>query len=116
MASRQILHGGAKRLPVRFVVAELPENQRISWYQVAPGDRCTRHVHEGKIETWLIVEGVGEATRGSETHSVTKGDILVTEPGVPHGLVNSGDAPLIFVNVAIRISDQAVTTQELPEA
>lgn len=115
LASEQIIHGGAKRLPVRFVAAELPENQRISWYEVAPGDRCTRHVHEGKVECWLIVEGEGEATKGSETVSVSKGDILVTEPGVPHGLANTGVNPLIFVNVASRIGNQAVTTQELPE-
>lgn len=116
MSTPHILHGGAKRLSVRFVGGNLPEEQRISWYEVDPGDRCTRHVHEGKTEAWLIVQGEGEATRGSETYSVSKGDILVTEPGVPHGLVNSGPGILVFVNVAIQTGDQPVATQELPEA
>ena len=111
----QVLHGGAHRLPTRPLGAKLPQNQRVSWYEIAPGDRCTRHVHTGKTESWLIIAGTGEASVGDTTHVVTIGDVLVTEPGVPHGLLNTGDVPLRFVNVALHLGDEPVSTREPPE-
>ena len=114
-AEDAILHGGARRLATRELGAAMPGVQRISWYEIAPGDRCTRHVHQGKTETWLIIAGEGEATAGTLTRAIAPGDLLVTEPGVPHGLINTGILPLRFVNVALRLGNEPVTTRELPE-
>ena len=59
MTGNEKLHGGAQRLPARVINDETMSSQRISWYEIAPGDQCTRHVHEGKFETWLVILGTG---------------------------------------------------------
>lgn len=115
MAAEKVLHGGAKRLATRYVSGEPREDRRISWYEVPPGDRCTRHVHGGKTEIWLIIAGKGEATKGDATLAIAPGDLLVTDPGVPHGLLNTGDTALRFVNIALLRDGEPVTTRELPE-
>jgi len=85
----------------------------VSRYQVAPGDVCSRHVHAGKIETWLIVAGRGVAEVDGRRFDVEIGDAIVTFPGEPHRLVNSGDGVLEFVNVVTRTGDAPVSTREL---
>jgi mannose-6-phosphate isomerase-like protein (cupin superfamily) len=107
-----ILHGGAERQPLRFVNAERAP-LTFSWYAIAPGDRCSPHVHTGKAETWLIVQGHGEARVAERRFAVAPGDALVTQPGEPHELRNLGDTTLIFVNMVTKIGDEPITTTEL---
>ena len=114
-ANSSILHGGARRLPLRW--PNLPKDavppQVISRYVVAPGEQCTLHVHTGKAELWVIVAGRGIASVGSDSHTVTEGDILVTPPNVPHSLVNDGEVPLQFLNIVLPTGDAPITTTEI---
>ncbi|WP_293868168.1 cupin domain-containing protein [uncultured Alsobacter sp.] len=108
-----VLHGGAQRLPVRVHNPYDAPATTISRYLVAPGDRCTLHVHTGKTEAWVITQGTGTATVGDVTIAVREGDIVVTPPGRPHDLVNLGQTPLVFVNVVLPTHDAPITTREL---
>lgn len=106
-----ILHGGGQRLPVRWVNRAEPP-MTLSRYRVDAGDEVTLHVHTGKAEYWLILAGTGVATVGGQTYSVSEGDIVATEPTVPHALRNTGSVPLMFVNV-VHATGGPVTTTEL---
>ncbi|MBL8700506.1 MAG: cupin domain-containing protein [Alphaproteobacteria bacterium] len=110
---KQILHGGAQRLAVRWVNLDGDPPTPVSRYQVAPGEVCSRHVHTGKIETWLIVAGRGVAEVGARRFEVAVGDAIVTFPGEPHRLANAGDTVLEFVNIVARTGDAPVSTREL---
>ena len=107
-----VLHGGAERLPVHWVNAPEPP-ARISRYRVAPGDEVSRHVHTGKAEYWVIVAGSGIARVGESSIPVSEGDIVATPPAVPHALLNTGDTPLIFVNIVQPTGNEPITTVEL---
>ena len=108
-----VLHGGAERLPIRWVnVAEAPA--RISRYRVAPGEAVSMHVHTGKAEYWVIVVGSGAVRVGDQVIEVSEGDVVATPPGVPHALRNTGDVPLIFINIVQPTGDLPITSQELP--
>jgi mannose-6-phosphate isomerase-like protein (cupin superfamily) len=107
-----VLHGGAERQNLRILNADTAP-LTFSWYAIAPQARCTSHVHTGKAETWLIVQGHGEARVDGQSFRVGPGDALVTRPGQPHELTNLGEQPLIFVNMVTITGDEPVTTTEL---
>lgn len=113
MQDSNILHGGAHRLPLRIVSGGNLPVQRISWYEIAPGDQCTRHVHQGKAETWLVISGHGMSRVGDDEIAVGPGDMLITPPGTPHGLQNTGQNPLRFVNIVMLEGPGPVTTTEV---
>ncbi len=111
--TKEILHRGAQRLPLRWVNLERDPPAPVSRYRVDPGDVCSSHVHTGKIETWVIVAGKARATVGAQSFEVAVGDVLVTFPGDPHRLENIGDTALEFINIVTRTGDAPVTTREL---
>lgn len=108
-----VLHGGARRLPVRWVNIDGSPPIPISRYSMAPGDVCTLHVHTGKTEIWVIVAGQGFARIGAERITVMEGDVVITPPTVPHELVNTGEEPLVFLNVVQPTGDDPITTSEM---
>ncbi|QQR38425.1 cupin domain-containing protein [Devosia rhizoryzae] len=107
-----IMHGGAERLPIRWVNAPIPPTV-ISRYRVAPGKSVSLHVHTGKAENWVIIAGSGVVRIGEESIPVVEGDIVLTPPTVPHGLTNTGDIPLIFLNIVHPTGDEPITSVEL---
>ncbi len=109
----ETLHGGAQRQPLRWRTEAKTPLAGLSWYMVAPGDVCTAHVHTGKAETWLVVAGSGRARIGAQDIAVAPGDAMVTMPGTPHALHNTGREPLVFVNVVSIVNADRVTTTEL---
>jgi mannose-6-phosphate isomerase-like protein (cupin superfamily) len=113
MRESEILHGGAVRQKLRYVDGVRGPLAGLSWYAVAPGEVCAAHVHTGKAETWLIVAGRGRAQIGEREFDVAPGDAMVTMPGTPHALRNTGDAPLVFVNIVAIVDAEPVTTTEL---
>lgn len=108
----QILHGGAQRLPVRWVNLDEPP-ARISRYRVMPGASVSLHVHTGKAELWVILSGEGVVRVGDRSIPVGEGDIVATPPAVPHGLTNTGTTPLTFLNIVQPTGDVAITSVEV---
>lgn len=106
------LHGGAERLPVRWRGDDQSSNVTCSWYGVAPGEQCTRHVHSGKTETWLLVAGTAEVELGGVTYRASAGDAFVAPPGTPYALVNAGTETVVFVNIVERVPGAPTTTTE----
>ncbi|MGO4839861.1 cupin domain-containing protein, partial [Rhizobiaceae sp. 2RAB30] len=86
---------------------------RISRYRVAPGASVSLHVHTGKAEYWVIVSGSGTVRVGDEQLDVIEGDIVATPPMRPHGLVNTGKVPLVFINIVQPTGEQPITSVEI---
>ena len=107
-----IMHGGARRLPLRWVNAD-PAPARISRYRVAVGETVSLHVHTGKAEYWVILRGTGTVRWGDSTIPVVEGDIVMTPPTIPHGLINTGCEELEFLNIVQPTGDGAITSTEL---
>jgi len=66
---------------------------------VEPGKavhRAHRHPHE---EYLILVQGSGTWSLDGKESPAEKGDVLYVEPWVYHGLVNTGDEPLVFAVV-----------------
>lgn len=108
----QVLHGGAERLPVRWVNAPLIP-MTISRYRVRPGDTVSMHVHTGKAEYWVVLAGAGIMHLGEVTLQVVEGDVIVTPPEVPHALHNSGTVTLEFLNLVQPVGGVAISTREI---
>ena len=58
-----------------------------------PGKRVGLHVHP-YTETWIVQEGTVRFSAGGETIEAGVGDIMVVEPGTPHGFENAGSSVL----------------------
>lgn len=106
-----VLHGGGRRLPVRWINRE-SSPITISRYCIDPGAEVSLHVHTGKLEYWLILAGAGIVRVGSDIFAVAEGDIIATEPTVPHALQNTGSVQLLFVNI-VQATGGPITTTDL---
>ena len=67
--------------------------------EVHPGHRLSLQYHDHRSEHWVIVAGLGEATVDGRTTTVGPGDYVVIPCRATHRIHNTGDAPLVFVEV-----------------
>jgi quercetin dioxygenase-like cupin family protein len=72
------------------------KNLRAGSWQIAPG-KSPHNVHQHPDEELLIItEGTGTATVDGKTFKVAPGSIMYCAGNVPHGVLNTGDAPMFF--------------------
>lgn len=86
--------------PLRSVITESADSAVIAWH-VKPGQRICAHVHPNGQDTWTILSGSGEYLVGSngESIAIAMGDVLVAHRREVHGVLNTGQEPLVFVSV-----------------
>jgi quercetin dioxygenase-like cupin family protein len=86
--------------PIRSVITESADAAVVAWY-VKPGQRISAHVHPNGQDTWTILSGCGayHVSANGETIAITKGDVLVAHRQEVHGVLNTGQEPLVFVSV-----------------
>ena len=65
----------------------------------APGQEHAAHIHADQDKLYYVLTGEGEAVVGKETASVAAGDLVLAPAGVPHGMRNTGAAPLAVLTV-----------------
>ena len=99
---------------VRYAVGDHEERPWGSWrvvdtgptfttkqVQVKPGQRLSLQYHNHRSEHWIIVAGSGEATVGGDTIRIEAGRHVNIPSGVKHRIHNTGDTPLVFVEVQL---------------
>lgn len=64
-----------------------------------PGQVHSLHSHAGQDKLYLILEGQGNVTVGSETDLVEAGDLVLAREGVAHALENPGPGKLVVLAV-----------------
>lgn len=86
--------------PIRSIVRESPHATIIAW-TVAPGQRIALHTHPQGQDTWTVISGAGDyqTDDAGGVQSIRAGDVVVAMDGQVHGVLNSGDVPLVFVSV-----------------
>lgn len=72
--------------------------------EVAPGDESTEHhKHYHEEECLFVLEGVGLARIGAESHPIGPGDFIgCRRGGLAHSLMNTGTEPLRCIAVSQR--------------
>jgi len=86
--------------PIRSVITESADAAVIAWY-VKPGQSISAHMHPDGQDTWTILSGCGEysVSFNGESIAIAKGDVLVAHRREVHGVLNTGQEPLVFVSV-----------------
>ena len=64
-----------------------------------PGQSHSLHSHAGQDKLYLVLEGEGEVTVGSDIEHVIAGDVILAKEGVPHAVDNKGAVNLILLTV-----------------
>jgi quercetin dioxygenase-like cupin family protein len=59
---------------------------------IGVGERIPLHVH--RVSEVIFAHGPGEQRLGDERRAVGDGDVVFVPAGLPHGLANTGPAPL----------------------
>jgi quercetin dioxygenase-like cupin family protein len=86
--------------PIRSVITESKDSAVIAWH-VNPGQKISAHLHPHGQDTWVIQSGTGEyqLDKAGATKRIESGDVVVAHAGETHGVLNTGNEPLIFISV-----------------
>jgi mannose-6-phosphate isomerase-like protein (cupin superfamily) len=68
---------------------------------VHPGHRLSLQRHKHREEHWIVVAGVAEVTRGSETLRLEAGGRVHIPLGETHRIANPGTAEVVFIEVQL---------------
>ena len=89
------------------------DSVQLLWHKNSPEARITitrvtmqpkavsdRHSHPTSEQEWIVESGNGTLLLASdETKPIKAGDVVRTPAGAVHGVVNSGDVPLVYISV-----------------
>jgi len=71
----------------------------VSWIELEPGSAVNEHAHEEMSELKVIVGGFGVCVEDGVSTAVGAGDVILTERGVTHSILNTGKHPLVYVAI-----------------
>lgn len=66
-------------------------------YCMEPGQFQKVHSHEGSDKIYLVLEGQGKVTVGSEARELNQDEITIAPAGEDHGVVNESDGKLVML-------------------
>lgn len=77
--------------------------REIGWLTLPKGASIGLHKHIDNEDVYIIISGKGVFTdsHGKQTE-VGSGDVTIARPGQSHGLANTGEEPLVFINVVAK--------------
>jgi len=78
------------------------EVTNFAMMQLEPGSEIGFHKHEGDMELYLILDGVGRTDDNGTMEVLNPGDMLVTKDGESHSLINETPEPVTFLAVIIK--------------
>jgi quercetin dioxygenase-like cupin family protein len=64
---------------------------------LAAGQVQPVHEHATADKVYLVMQGVGLFTVGDETRDAAEGEVVWAPAGVPHGVENPADVPLVLL-------------------
>lgn len=66
-------------------------------YCLQPGQAQKIHTHDRTDKYYFVLEGVARIHIGGEEREVGPGWAALARPGVPHGVANAGQEPLVVL-------------------
>jgi mannose-6-phosphate isomerase-like protein (cupin superfamily) len=74
-----------------------PDRLHFHISEIEPGTRAhPPHTHDG-VEAFYILEGEGTVEVQGECQTLKANEAIVIDPGVPHGLVNTGSTRMRYI-------------------
>ncbi|WP_169941667.1 cupin domain-containing protein [Campylobacter sp. RM15925] len=87
----------------RHQTSEQDAFREIGWLTLPKGASIGLHKHIDNEDVYIIISGKGVFTdsHGKQTE-VSAGDVTIARPGQSHALANTGEEPLVFINVVAK--------------
>ena len=80
----------------KVALATTPRAQ-LDLYCLEPGQSQKVHSHDDQDKVYVVLEGRGRVTVGSEQHTLAVGEAVVAAAGAPHGVTNDSGARLLLL-------------------
>ena len=71
--------------------------------RLEPGQDIPSHFHPDSEEVYYILSGYGIMTIDEERKEISRGDVVYIPQLMPHTLLNTGEVPLRFITVCVKI-------------
>ena len=68
-----------------------------------PGKGIELHFHHDLEEIYYILSGYGTMTIGDEKQEISRNDVVYIPKLEPHTLLNSGNVPLRFITLSVKV-------------
>ena len=86
-----------------YTIIKEADDHKVKTITVEPGKRLSYQTHEKRSEYWVIVSGTGTVTLDGIEEMCVAGDAFIIEQGIAHRIHNTGEEPLVFVEVQLGI-------------
>jgi len=86
-----------------YTIIKEANDHKVKTITVEPGKRLSYQTHEKRSEYWVIVSGTGTVTLDGIEEMCVAGDAFIIEQGIAHRIHNTGEEPLVFVEVQLGI-------------
>jgi mannose-6-phosphate isomerase len=83
----------------RYDVLDEGARHKVKTITVKPGARLSYQRHRRRSEHWFVVEGHGVVTLDGAERALAAGDAVDVPIGAAHRMANTGEQPLVFVEV-----------------
>jgi mannose-6-phosphate isomerase-like protein (cupin superfamily) len=83
----------------RYEVLLDDDDCKVKRIVVKPGSRLSYQRHAQRAEHWFVVRGHGQVTLDDAIVEVAPGTAVDIPTGAAHRMHNTGDEPLVFVEV-----------------
>lgn len=75
------------------------DDHKVKQITVLPGKRLSLQRHQHRAEHWFVVAGRGVVTRDDQQLPIEAGTAVDIPQGAAHRMHNTGDEPLVFIEV-----------------
>jgi len=82
-----------------YAVLTEADDFKVKTLTIQPGQRLSYQKHSRRSEHWFVVRGTGVVTLDGKTLEMRRGDAVDVPVGVAHRVHNTGQVPLVFVEV-----------------
>lgn len=84
-----------------YQVLHIEDSFQAKRVEVNPGQRLSYQLHHRRGEKWTIVTGTGTVTLNDREFPIGPGAVVAIPKETKHRIHNTGDVPLIFVEVQL---------------
>ncbi|UTR10344.1 cupin domain-containing protein [Evansella sp. LMS18] len=88
------------------------KDSSVVYFELEPGKELGEHSESGE-EILFVISGNAEAVIGGERHSISEGSLVVTPPGVPHYIKNTGETPARFLGFFSKVDSRSTFSEEV---
>jgi len=101
MADKKVTHVTDERPWGSYEVLLKEKTFQVKRIQVKPHQRLSLQKHSKRAEKWVVTQGKGLVSLGEKEVPVERGSLIEVAIGESHRMANTGDEPLVFVEVQL---------------